>query len=85
MFNKRHYEFVASIIRQTRLDMPQTDRNNEALNKLVWNYVDAFKADNEAFDGDRFYNATVDGHMKRPRQSEAKTERSSSPSQSEAI
>ncbi len=67
MFNRRHYEFVAEVIRTTRRDVSETERNGSVLDKLAWNFSDKFKADNETFDADRFFNATVDGVVKRPR------------------
>ena len=69
MFNRRHYEFVANIISQTRKDVAETERNGSVLDKLAWNFSDAFATDNGTFNSDRFFNATVDGTIKRPRAS----------------
>lgn len=83
MFNRRHYEFVATIIRDTRIEIKNIpslgatrgigglDTVEKAasatLDSLVWRFADAFAKDNPLFNADRFFNATVDGVIKRPR------------------
>jgi hypothetical protein len=66
MFNRRHYEFVAESIREARAKV-NDDKLETALNTLAWILADKFKEDNAAFDADKFYNATVDGVVRRPR------------------
>lgn len=64
MYNRKHYEFVSSIIRSQRT---HEALNNRVLDELAWKFSDAFKADAPEFDEDRFFNSTVDGVVKRPR------------------
>lgn len=64
MFNRRHYDFVASVIVSQRNHEPI---KNKTLDELAWAFADKFAEDNSAFNPDRFFNATVDGVVRRPR------------------
>jgi hypothetical protein len=66
MFNRRHYEFVAGVIKEQRAET-SSPSDISLLAFLTWRFADKFKADNALFDADKFFNATVDGVVRRPR------------------
>lgn len=70
MFNKRHYDFVAEILKDERRATEAVDPDNlvkDALDSLAWRFADKFAADNSKFDADKFFAATVEGVNRRQR------------------
>jgi hypothetical protein len=57
-FEHRHYEAVAAILARALAREQHNDSTAEALNDLVQDFVDAFRADNPKFQPDRFVQAT---------------------------
>lgn len=58
-YNRKHWGFVADIIREQR-GRDMFNGHTGTLDALVWRFADKFKADNPAFDADKFFNATVE-------------------------
>jgi hypothetical protein len=67
MFNRKHWDFTAEAIRKIRQEYSDSAVIDGALSALAWEFADRFAEDNDKFDADRFFNATVDGVIRRPR------------------
>ena len=62
MFTKQYYEVVAEVIKDWRRLNP--DMGERYFQRLIYEFVIAFKADNNKFDRYKFENAIKENHVK---------------------